>query len=80
MTLDEMNRTVGAELEYIPKRTTEYQWELRAFYPVIRKKDLGKNGDPSRTPGDALRDAIAHIREKHPDAALDYDRAFFGVE
>lgn len=74
-----MNRTVGTELEHIPKRTTEHQSELRAFYPMIRKKDLGKGGDPSRTPADALRDAIAFIREKHPNAKPEYDPAFFGV-
>lgn len=80
MKLDEMNRTVGAELEKIPKRTTPHQWELRAFYPAIRLNDLGKNGDPNRTAGDALKDAIDLVLKKHPEARLDYDKEFFGIE
>ncbi len=76
----EMDQTIHAEMERIPKRTTEHQSELRAFYPMIRKKDLGENGDPSRTPGDALKEAIEFIRKKHPDAVLEYDRQFFGAE
>jgi hypothetical protein len=80
MTAVEMNRTVSAELERIPKHPKEHQSRLRAFYPMIRRGDLGKNGDPNRTPGDALRDAIAFVRTKHPDAALEFDRAFFGIE
>lgn len=47
---------------------------------MIRKKDLGKGGDPNRTPADAVRDAVVFVRQKHPDAQPEYDKAFFGVE
>jgi hypothetical protein len=83
MTSNEMNRQVGGELDHIPKYPKNPkepkvpQSELRMIYAMRRKVSHGKNAQGSKSAGDVLRESIASVRERHPNAEFEYDREFF---
>lgn len=77
MTRDAMNTVVSEDLERIPKHPKEHQSELRMTYALLRKASLGKNGDPTKTRGDVMRESVASVRTRNPSAPLDYDTTYF---
>ena len=77
MTREVMNKLVGEEMEHIPKHPKEHQSELRMTYALLRKANLGKNGDPTKTRGDVMRESVASVRKRTSAAPLDYDKTYF---
>jgi hypothetical protein len=75
----EMNRIIREDLEHIgdavhgtPQRV------FRGCYISARQSQLGAKGDPARSRGDVIREAVAAMRVSHPDFEPDYDHEWFG--
>ncbi len=76
MKREEMNRTIGDELEHIPQfaRGTD-QNLFRAVYNMIRRHDLGQNPAFSRSA--SLENALKEMRTLKPNFVPEYESDFF---
>jgi hypothetical protein len=80
MTHDEMTRQVDAELAHIPDWPGEHQNELRMTYNMVRRRSLGAKAETKQSAKEVLDYCIASVRERHPNAELNYDKPFFEGE
>jgi hypothetical protein len=78
MTLAEMNRMVGEELEHIPN-WPEPQNMLRMTYAMLRKISLRKKTADVKSRHDVLRESIASVKETNPDWQEQFDCKFFSL-
>lgn len=78
MTLQDMNRLVGQELEHIPN-WPEPQNMLRMVYAMSRKRSLGKKARVAKSRDDVLRESIAVVKKERPDWTELFDRGYFKI-
>lgn len=76
---EEMNEVIREELEHIP-RGDSLQNDLRAIYPINRKRSLGKNAKTIATKEEILTKSIDFIKNQHSSFKPQYDPGFFMVK
>jgi len=74
--IEEINRIIRFELEYIPKGSKgSNQNKLRFYYNTYRRKGMAKG----KSREECLEDAINRLREDHPNFNPTFDKKFFRV-
>jgi len=72
--IEEINRIIRFELEYIPKGSKgSTQNKLRFYYNTFRRKGMAKG----KSREECLKDAINRLREDHPNFNPTFDKNFF---
>jgi len=74
MKIEEINRIIRFELEYIPKGSKgSNQNKLRFYYNAYRRRGMAKG----KSREECLKDAINRLREDHPNFNPTFDKKFF---
>lgn len=77
MKIEEMNRIIRFELEYIPNGSSgSIQNKLRYYYNLFRRKGIVKGWSRE----ESLRNAIERLKEDCPGFDPEFDEKFFKMD